>query len=97
MIQLYIYILFHILFRYDLSQDIEYGFLWYTLGFCSFTLYAIAYIFVSFLPDVKPGVSPSKLFTCWSGKQNSLSCFILRLKMIKNHVYVVHENQGNFF
>ena len=34
-IQLYIYIyniLFHILFRYGLSQDIEYSSLWYTVG-----------------------------------------------------------------
>ena len=32
--QLYIYILFHFLFHYGLSQDIEYSFLCYTIGPC---------------------------------------------------------------
>ena len=40
-IQLYIYILFHMLFHYGLSQDIEYRSLCYTVGPCCLSILCI--------------------------------------------------------
>jgi len=42
---IYTYILFHLLFYYNLSQGIEYSFLCYTVGPCCFSiLYIIVFI-----------------------------------------------------
>ena len=42
---IYTYILFHILFYYNLSQGIKYSFLCYTVGPCCFSiLYIIVFI-----------------------------------------------------
>ena len=48
---MYIYILFHILFHYDLSQDIEYSALSYALGSCHLSILYSLYLLV---PNCEP-------------------------------------------
>ena len=71
LIYTYIYILFHILFHYGLSQDIEYSSLCYTVGpCCSSILYIIVCIWESQTPSPSlPPLPPPP----WQPQVSSLS------------------------
>ena len=69
----YIYILFHILFHYGLSQDIEYSSLCYTVGPCCLS---ILYIIVCLCPSQTP--IPSLPYPCppWQPQVCSLYLWV---------------------
>ena len=57
---IYIYILFHFLFHCDLSLDIEYSSLCYTVGPCLPLFYTVLYLLISnsqFIPTLSPLVA----------------------------------------
>ena len=79
---MYIYVLFHIIFYYDLLQDIEFGSLCYTTRPCFLSiLYIIAHIFQSQTPNL---TLPAALLSL--GNQKSVlyvwACFCLIDKFI---------------
>ena len=86
-IHIYIYILFHILFHYGLSQDIEYSSLCSTVGPCCLP---ILYMFVSANPKlpIHPSLTPlplskhkSVLYICESVSQISSIVSYFRFHM----------------
>ena len=94
---IYIHILFHYLFHYSLSQDIEYGFLCYTVGTC---LSNLCIYFPQWLSDkesacnagatgdvgsiLRSGKSPGE------GYGNPLQCYYLENPMDREQA-IVHS------
>ena len=86
---IHIYIVFHILFHYGLSQDIEHSSLCYTVGPCYNSLHLLIPDFQSILPSLL-GNHKSVLYVCESV---SLKTHLLK-KPFKTNIFILSYQTG---